>query len=112
MFRTLVVMATGLAASAVYARAQDDDKKATIEPVSVMVSRKLKDKYLYSSSMTSVSFKLTKPGKQILRVDTSSKVSEFKDDKGNSLLGDGFFKPNFYGGTPTQDRSGLIVSLA
>jgi hypothetical protein len=65
------------------------------------------------SNSTQVYLLATCPGKQILGVDPSSKVSELKDDKGTSLLGTGFFRPTFNTyGQIARDRGSMIVSLA
>jgi len=123
MFRSLVVMTAGLAFCVALARADDtkpakadDTKKAesskvTVEPVSLSVSKKLEDKDLFwGYSSTAISFKVAYPGKQILGIDSTSKISEFQDDKKTSLLGTGFFKAQF-GTSPmiSKDRTKMIV---
>jgi hypothetical protein len=125
MFRSLVVMTAGLAFCVALARADDtkpakkDDtkpskaepSKVTVEPVSLSVSKKLEDKDLFwGYSSTAISFKVAYPGKQILGIDSTSKITEFQDDKKTSLLGTGFFKAQF-GTSPmiSKDRTKMIV---
>lgn len=116
MIRPLAAIPAVLVALALIARADDEAAKApkpTLEPVSLMVSRKLKDKEPTTSSYTTLSLRLAHPGKYILGLDPASKVSEMKDDKGNSLLGDGAFKPNFYASSSaTKDRSAILVTVS
>lgn len=118
MARSLLALTVALAACAVFARADDDDdrpaKKTSVEPVSLSISRKLDDKdFPFYSGSTYLSLKVSHAGKEILGIDSSkSKVSEWRDDQGNSMLGSGLFKPNFSQGSISRDRGKIIVSVS
>jgi hypothetical protein len=114
MARVAVVLSAALAACAALA-ADDPGKpaKPAVEPVSLVVSRKLDEKnYAYSTSGTALSVKVSCPGKQVLGVDSASSVSEFADDKGTSLLKGGLIKPTFSNyPIVATDRASLVVSV-
>jgi hypothetical protein len=114
MKRTLLALTAGLTLCAALSGADPKKPgKATVEGVSVMVSRKLDEKkYPFSGASTHLSLQLTYPGKQLLGVEPSSTVSEFVDDKGNSLLPKAaFFKPTFSMSRLATDRSSMIVNV-
>jgi hypothetical protein len=113
MIRTVMVLTAGLVLCTALARAQDEKPaKTTIEVIALSVNKKLSDKDLSWFSSTGMTFKLQHPGKQILGVDTSSKITDFQDDKKTSLIGTGFFRPSFYGGQTSKDRSSILISLS
>jgi hypothetical protein len=89
--------------------------KATIEATSLSVSKKLDEKNWQwpMFSQTSLQLMVSVPDKQLLGVDASSSVSEFKDDKKNSLLStNAFFKTNFNTyATISKDRKALLVNV-
>jgi hypothetical protein len=116
MFRSLVVMTAGLAFCVALARADDTKPaKATVEPVSLSVTKKLDDKDSFGGfgfASTAIHFKLAYPGKQILSIDEASKITEFQDDKKTSLLGTGFLKARFNSSSISKDRSKMIVYVS
>jgi hypothetical protein len=119
MLRRLAVLVAAVIVCAAVASADDKDKtkpgKATIEPTSLSVNRKLDPmRFPFSSPSTSVALEVRLKGKQLLlqAVDSSkSKVTEFKDDKGTDLLPkEAFFKPSFSQVQVARDRSAVVVS--
>jgi hypothetical protein len=122
MLRRMVILTVALAFSAALAFADDtvkDDKtkgKVTIEPSSLNVSRKLDENNfgLFSTDSTRIEILVNAPGKYLIGVDKSSKLTTFADDKGNSLINDkDFSRPNFanfprYG----KDRTSMLLSLS
>jgi hypothetical protein len=115
MRRKLAALAAALALCATLAVADDATKpgKAKVEGASLSVYRKLDNKnFPYSGASTSLSIQVTYPGKQLLAVDASSKVSEFADDKGTSLMSTGFFKTSFSTAPMIgKDRTSMVVSV-
>jgi len=98
---------------------KDDKTKSepTVSPTEISVSRKLDQKqfpYSFSADNTRVTFLLKYPGKQILGVDSSSKLTSLKDDKGNSLLEEkNPFPASFSVYAPvSQDRTAVLVTVA
>jgi len=115
MRRVRILLAAGLIVSVALARADDPKSaKATAEPVSLNVSRKVDEKnFPFQTSALYLTFKLAVPDRQLLGVDPSGELTELKDDKDNSLLPKtGFFKPNFntYAQIAT-DRRSMLVSV-
>jgi hypothetical protein len=68
--------------------------KTAVEAVSLAVAKKHDE---LGGNSTSISLQVVIADRQILGVDPSSTISEFKDDKGNSLLSTGFSKTKFSG---------------
>src|SRR5688572_9877773 len=95
MLRKLIVISLALTVAWPFAAADDgpkgDQPKATLEPLSLHVRRRPDEKRfgrykMQSDEWTSVEFLVTLPGKQMIRIDESSKTTVFADDKGQSLL--------------------------
>jgi hypothetical protein len=86
--------------------------KTTVEAVSLTVTKKHDKAAPWSSNSTSISVQVAAPDRQFLGVDPSSTISEFKDDKGHSLLSTGFFKTAF-STTPLigKDRNAMVVTV-
>ncbi len=115
------LVALGLCAAGVVA---DSTKpgKVTVEGAEVRVTRALDSKkYTMRSGSTSLTVVVNCPGKQVLNIDPSSKVTELRDDKdtdltkapkakagGVPLIG---FRPTFTQGEVARDRSGLLVAV-
>jgi len=110
-------------AAQVLADDKKDDKKddkakkePILAPVELSVRRQPDSKVfegLTGGNSVRVEFALAYPGKQLLRVDSSSKITSIADDKGNSLLQEkDFFPPNFYGSQTSRDRSSILVSTS
>jgi hypothetical protein len=68
--------------------------KTAVEAVSLAVAKKHDQ---LGGNSTSISLQVVAADRQILGVDPSSTISEFKDNKGNSLLSTGFSKTKFSG---------------
>jgi len=97
---------------------KDDKTKSepTVVPTEIAVNRKLDNKqfpYSFNADNTRVSFLVKYPGKQILGVDSTSKLASMKDDKGNSLIDEkSSFQPNFSPYSQVaQDRTAVLVSV-
>jgi hypothetical protein len=113
-----VALTAGLALCLSTAGAQQEknDAKVTVEVTSVSISRNPDTKnypFMFPVAATSVHFLVKCPGKQFLAVDESGKVTEFKDEKGTSLLQKGPFSKTVFSTFPqiAKDRSGMIVSV-
>lgn len=118
MFRSWTAVTLVAAACAVAAFGRDEGdkpaKKASVEPVSLSVNKKLDEKDFQFPPFGGVylSVLISHPGKQILGIDQQAgKVSELKDDKGTSLLATGLFKPSFVQSNLSKNREKLIVSV-
>jgi hypothetical protein len=90
--------------------------KATLEVTTVSITRNPDSKnfpFMFPPQGTSLHVLVKCPGKEFLGVDTSSKVSDFKDDKGTSLMGKDFFNKTMFSTFPqiAKDRSAMIVSV-
>jgi hypothetical protein len=113
-----LALALGLAVCLGLGGASADDKtkaeKATVEAVSMQVTRKLDaKKFPFSGASVSLNAQITYPGKQILAVDNSSALTEFRDDKDTDFIkAAGFFKPTFRQSQLATDRSGVIVTAS
>jgi hypothetical protein len=118
MYRSLLVMTAGLALCVGLARADDEKKakagKATITPVSLLVTRTIEEKdFFYSFAHTELRLRLSYPGKQILGIEETSKITEMQDDKKTSLMGDGFFKAKFNTHPSiSKDRNKIAFTLS
>ena len=115
MMQKRAALTAALILCSALAAAEDATKgKTTVEVSSLAVSRKLGTKdFPFSSNSTSLSLWVSCPGKQVLGVDPSSAIKEFKDDKGHSLLTAGFFKTQFSAmpSNISPDRNSLIVTV-
>jgi len=121
--RQSLLLSACLVIGATSALADDKDRKddktksePTAVAVELQVTRKLDQKqfqYLNAADSTRLVFVLRYPGKQLLGVDQSSRVTSLKDDKGNSMADEkSSFPPNF--STYPQvalDRSALLVTV-
>jgi hypothetical protein len=88
--------------------------KPTVEGASLSVTRKLDEKkFLFSFAATNLSVQVTYPGKQLLGVDPSSSVAEFRDDKNTSLLPrKGTPKPTFRLARVSKDHGSLVAVVS
>jgi len=118
MIRKLLALAVGVALCAPLSHADEKDKadatkptKTSLEITYLSISRKIDDKnFGWSSDSMSLTLKVAMPGKILLGVDDTSKVSELKDDKGKSLITTDFW-PTSFGTSPTisNDRNSMLV---
>jgi hypothetical protein len=114
MMRKLVGLAAGLAlCTTLLAADATKPGKPTVEAVALSIYKKIDDKNLsFGFPSSSLSLLVTYPGKQFLDIDSSaSKVSEFKDDKGNSLMYTGFATTNFNRSQIGKDKSAMVVTM-
>jgi hypothetical protein len=112
MRQRLAALTAALALCATLAAADDPTKgRPTVEVVRVEVNKKHDKTVPYSYTGISVSLEVRQPGKQVLGLDPSSAVSEFKDDKGTSLLFPGIFKTQFSQMAVAKDHSGMTVAV-
>jgi len=124
MVRKLAVLTAALALCAAGGLADATKPgKTTVEGTMLTVSRQLDQKQFPGrTASTGLTVQVNCPGKQILSVDPSSKVSSLQDDKGTDLTKapvkakvGGFpvysFGPTFMQSGIAQDRTGLLVSV-
>src|SRR5262245_29244139 len=115
MLRTLVGLMIALPPCAVSA-ADDTTKpsKPTLEAVSLVVMKKHDEKNFFSTNQTTLTLKVSNPGKQLIGIDPSSKLTSFKDDKDASLLATGLFAPPAFNPYVTmgKDRTSMLVNVA
>jgi hypothetical protein len=117
MKRQVAVLAVGLTLCAAVLAGDDATKpgKAAVKGVSLSVNQKL-DKgnfpFAGNSSIT-LNLLVSTPGKKLLAVDPSSKVSEFRDDRDTDLIKvNQFGKPTFSLSSFAKDHSAALVSVS
>jgi hypothetical protein len=115
MFRTTAVLTVVFAAcTGLFADDETKSNKSKVQGVSLSVFKKLDDKnYPFTGSSTTLSFLVSNPDKHFVGVDPSSKVTEFKDDKGTSLMKTDFFVKTSFGQVPriALDRTSVVVTV-
>src|SRR5437764_1358741 len=115
MMRTVAVLTLALAfCTSLVADDPTKPSKSKVEGVSLSVFRKLDDKnYPYTGASTTLAFMVSNPDKRFLGVDPSSTVSEFKDDKGTSLMKSDFFVKTSFSQMPriAVDRTSVVVTV-
>lgn len=95
---------------------QDPTKAPKLEMVGISVTRKIEDsppeKYPLREPRTALTLAFQIPGKEILLIDAASKVTEFKDDKGNELK-DRLFPVQFdsFVFSHSKDRSKAMTTV-
>jgi hypothetical protein len=116
MMRTLAVLTVVFAlGTALVADDATKPGKSTVEGVSLSVYKKLDNKeFPFSGASTMLSIQVTNKDKRFLGVDPSSTVSEFKDDKGNSLMKSDLFVKTAFNTNPRigTARTSVIVSVS
>ncbi len=115
MKRTLAVLIVVVAFCATLV-ADDATKpsKSTVEAVSLKVLKKLDDKnFPYTAASTELDVLVSNQDRRFLGVDPSSEVTEFKDDKGNSLMKTEFFVKTSFSSTSqlALDRRSVVVKV-
>jgi hypothetical protein len=114
LFLAALVLGPALAPGAA---PQGDQGKPTLTPYQVIVRRKIDAKDFppdrVADARTHARFLARVPGKVVLRLDQSSKLTAFGDDKGASLL-DARDPTSavFYSGLLTTDGSGMMIGVA
>jgi hypothetical protein len=115
MMRQLVGLVVALGACAGVLAQGDATKpgKSSVEAIALAVNKKVDDKNIaFGFSATTLSLLVRYPGKQFIDVDPSSKVAEFKDDKGTSLLLTAFVPSTFTRAQIGKDRTAMVVTVA
>src|SRR5262249_50086027 len=124
MSRKLLVLSACLAFFAAAAFADEKDKKdedktkgdkITVEAADLSVARKLDLKqFPFSNARAHVNLYVIGKGRQFLGVDTTSKLTTFKDDKDNSLIEEKSLFPTNFSNFPqiAKDRTAMLVGVS
>jgi hypothetical protein len=115
MKRTLAVLIMVVVfCISVFADDATKPSKSTVEAVSLNLIKKLDDKnFPFTASATAIDVLVSNQDRRFLGVDPSSEVTEFKDDKGTSLMKSDFFVKTSFGSTPrlALDRRSVVVNV-
>jgi hypothetical protein len=115
MYRVLALIPAVLTCTAL-ALAQDEKPKVSFKPTAVSILRAM-DKNEFPAygrtNQTQTQFKLTVPGRKLVRIDEAkSKLTTFEDDKGNSLIDPKDFNPShFRTWIVSENRENMMVNV-